>query len=332
MFYSVYSFYDIELDIIVSSSECEGVINPESKCPIKPMMRSGYRESITTFVSDFYDLDCRKSLNSDSYMLIFQNISQCIHIQRVSSTIAARYYMQVIGRFNMFWKSHVTMAYLDGDNRGIDAVRLYTYDDDNVLKNSTQTYDAYKIVNSLKMVHIGFPNFHQAMYSLTAYYEPESEKCMKFENASKLMKINPTTLMILAIHMCGFGVYETPHVYGIVIQIYLKQSYSIFWRFKQMELQPCKRENSDGKLHDMLSFEYANLLSQTMVLEKQETYVELYETAVKMFYKLATFCSKVEMEYNVVTFVGLTKMFVHHRDIIIQVCMPTGIYLQIMKM
>ena len=307
--------------MIVSSSECEGVINPESKCLLEPMMRSGYRESINIFVSDLYDLDCHKRVSSGAYEIVFQNISKCIHIQRLSSTLYATHLMQIIGRFKMLWKFDASMRYFEGDNRGIDTVRLYSYDDDNVLSNSTQTYDTYRIINSMKIIHNGFPNFHQAMYSLAIYYEPESEKCMKFENVSKLMEMNPDTSMILAIHMCGFGVYDTPHVYAIAVQLYFKQQLcSVFWRFKQVKLQSCKRGDSDKKLHDMLSFEYASLVSQTIVLEKTETYLELYEASVKMFYKLAKFCSTIKMEYNVVPFPGLTRLFVYQGDVIIRVC------------
>ena len=323
VFYAASLWYNINLDIIIQSSDCEGIINPENRCPSKAMLRTGYVENMNIYESDLYSLECLTKQHGriEYYVFTLQNIKTCVYVQSVASSSSVIYDLQIVSRLNMLWYYAGPIKYLKGDNNGSDKVAFLKYNDDNVRTDSLFNYLNYKIITALKVLHFRYGNFHQEMYSLHLIFEPELERCVKLEDEENLLEINTFLSTILAHNLCGYGNYSITQVYYIRVQFHLADKLgSIYWKFKKINYEnyECLHNLEE---QDALSLQYDRLLSHTIDVNNHEIDIELFDPSVTIYYKKSSRCSVLEMKYNLVQIQGLVKSYIYDLKVAFKVCL-----------
>ena len=290
LFYAYSPLYEIDLDIIIQQSRCEGILNPIAFCNHHYVIRSGASTTETFVKHTNYLVFCLRHPNSAYIRVILGTV--CIIVQQTHMREWLDYNLEIAGSANIQVTYSLPFIYntlylFDNYSYVAFTIRLSNYTTHtlklkSVSINSLPYEDA--ISTQIRCKHINW-SYHQPSYAtLFEHHLPGSTACVN-GNSSYHRKLSEETMHLKLTSNCGTFIYKEQKTYMFTLAQYklakLNELYKIKYYLSFIYTDACFI--SEG-LRDQLSLCLSSYIAQSMILNQSEMHVVTHDVSVKIIY------------------------------------------------
>ena len=320
----VYAFnplYIIDLDITFTKSQCDGILNPVTLCPVKLNISS---TTMTKYVKHNYDLLCNTQLKvSEIYLeIILRGIVGCLIVQQIPSDIDISYALKIIGYNDVtLFISTPTLPQAIMNRTKWDVTRA-NMRSRQLIKETGNKHVTYNNVPHIHLVYFCDTMWHKVVYYLEMQSRKDAHQCGVYNETSHTLWQQGLTRekYVLAVtEMCGAGRYILDKVYiysfsygnknghlhnrNTIIYIYVTNKYS----------NKCFIGDETSKQKDFLTILMSNLYTSTIPVHQESYYITFYAIQTVLLYEKNILCSHLEVKFGYGIF-QIVPMIFRHRS------------------
>ena len=290
--YAYHPLYEIDLNIILKYSQCEGLLDPIDKCGLKQVY----------FVLSSYNYGCKYHKTSiglgDYYSIILTNI-KCLKIHVLRIRYVFPYIMALSAGSIVFNMKYIfKMNYLDNFNNTLFGTgKLLITDLDLkstqlILTSKTSNIPRTK-ASSLDLVHFRSNSYHRSQYIITVQHINNTYQC-SLKNEDYYYRGNRALFKIN--NECGEAIFTKPILY--VIAMSTKHSFEVNELGVYNVFIVLERNSSCG-IADTFSTNIDLFVSLSISFNYTRSTFEFKSSRNMFFYKIRSICNEVRFRYSI---------------------------------
>ena len=280
--------YHIDLDVIVSGSKCEGLLDPMLACLIEYQI--GEREhAVRRYVASTYKLMCSFSLNN--YMLEVEKVVGCVDIQTINHGYAYAYYLEikmpVVAHLNYITPIYYTFnGFIANLNTLLAIWGNHSSSANNVEGMLSSTRKHFGKVSTLAVKHTIYRKHHPSTLRLkiTVFDAPQSLCRVLNKSAHAEVGHNRERQAFMAqlTGSCVTGTYTESTLYFFIIppKPVERNKYITMLCFDILKV------NSDLDMPTgILTVTVRDIITQSLMVSQEKLHVEVVDVSVVLFYE-----------------------------------------------
>ena len=310
--YAFGPYYEIDIDILLIESECEGIIDPQNAC--SPLQSNrGYdidNTQMTYMYGKNYFLRC---VVQDMDYVRIDLILNCVVIQFISYVGVSTYSLEIIGHMELDFDYKRPAAFKAiGTLLNITDITLVYVDDLMISKDYIPNSSVPISVKKLKYVrlwHIVNSIYEYPNYLLHLEITKLQSKCAIFNDHSHAAENQSASIrgLILTItSYCGYGTYFKPAVYLYIYRIWkLQKSHQ-----KQIIYMVINRRGCDRSLDkfDVITMMFRGFVFHSVdVIGNKTLFFRSRDMTVNLMYQKLSSCSVYKLQYRIESLYMITS-------------------------
>ena len=302
--YSYGSAYHIDVDILVISSECEGLVDPVLPClGLVDIDQLDYFQTEIPYES--YKYTCLYTANLEVYAIRLYRLQRCLVVQSVHYGYKFQYDLEILNSGNVQLNLTIpTYQAYDGSYFDTNELILSWGDQTSgihrVISMVNSTYLRLREVSATRLRHHQTLSFHHS--SLLLKIEPHEVpgmSCMMLnESSHSVTNYNgySDALATQLVCLCALGIYSTPTLYTYtLIPRYMLHAAQTAVVYFEISGTNCSRFN---RTKDILRVTIRDIMTQSLYVGKEGLQCSVPDVSVNIFYERHGMCSRFIIRFQ----------------------------------
>ena len=297
IFYAFGPYYQIDVDILIIESECEGIIDPQNFCLPKQQQQEAETDDVLMIylTGRNYILRCVQIVMNYIMINLLRN---CVSIQFITHMAVTSYSLEIEGHMQLqfyFWRS----TYFE------DNITLLFVDE---LMHSRQISPvARKPISRDRLKYFRLWHYFSSPYDYVSYMLrldiiKLQSKCATFDELSHVIRnlFEETLLMLPITSNCGYGTYSKPSLYLYAYKIWKSQKQNQ----KSVIYMVVKRIGciESPENFDVVTMVFRGFVHHSVdVIGNKTLHLRYRDLTVNLIYNKISSCSVYELQYRIET-------------------------------
>ena len=304
--YSYGSDYNIDVDIIVTISDCEGIVDPALTCP--GLLAT---DQLDYFHSDIqrgsYKISCNYVVSLEVYQIQLYRLQSCLVVQALHHGHRFPYNLEIFSSANVQWNLKIPPCQrYDGIFIDINIVTLAWGEQvsgiHRVITMLNNRYLRLREVSVMQMRNeykLSF--YHSSLLVKIEPYEIRESTCMMMKKSShsavSYMGYEKALITRLAC-LCAVGIYSTPtlYMYSLIPRYMFHRAQTAVVYFEILDTNNyCSRYNS---ANDILTVTIRDIMAQSLYVGKEGVQCSVPDVTVNIIYERHEMCSDFIIQFQ----------------------------------
>ena len=299
--YAYGPYYEIDIDVLVQATECEGIVEPVMACPINLRQpQTGDFQNVKVSGQNYLARCVQLKMN---YILI-DVLAGCVIIQSIQLSIMSSYSLEIKGNMELYvnYQKPKLLDDIGVYHRILDAefIIVLTNLISNVTVPSASMIIKEESISYLRIWQHVLNLYEYPSYLLRLDTKPRTFECAKVSEDSHVQLNYNFMLMLTITNFCGFGTYSKPAVY---IYKYMIQPTNRVTKMKQtmyiiITTKRCSEDSNEPL--DIITMILRDVIFHSMdVIGDRMLYTETVDMTTNLLYEKASVCSTFQLQYRV---------------------------------
>ena len=302
IFYAYGPFYEIDITIIVTSSNCEGILEAVFMCPFnlrKQLIKKKYPN--TKMMARNHMARCVKVF-LNNIMIDLQK--GCVIVQSVGNTVLRSYNIEIIGHM------HLRLNCLFPQRPGVIGRNNFNDKVTVTLKDESHAVNEYNLVDSInistrdltyaEVLHFLLSNFDHPAYTVHLTTIPNKFLCANITDDTHLNTTFDYFIHFYITDYCGKALYHKSEIYQYTCRIqtvgYTMNHKNVM--YVVVDIETCEANIVDR--FDVITLRFRDLIDHSLdVIGNKTLNLLTHDTSVIILFDKAFSCSSYTFQYRV---------------------------------
>ena len=301
--YAYGPYYEIDINVVVQATECEGIVEPVMTCQFNfRILQTGYYQNSQVRGRNYL----AKCLQIKMKYILIDILAGCVIIQSIKLSIMQSYSLDLKGNMELY--VHYQKPKVRKDiglyNNIIDAEFIIGLT--NLVTSVTIPNVSMIIwkesISYLRIWQNVFNVYDYPSYALRLNTQPRTFECAEvFEDAYvHLKKYREIMLMLTITTLCGLGIYRKPAVYIYKYMIPLINKDGEYKQNMYMIITAKRCPADSNEPLDVITIILRDILFHSLdVIGDRTLYYETVDMTANLLFEKASLCSTFQLQYRV---------------------------------